>query len=212
MPPLRGTCLVFGEDPSGILEVNRGARGISAFAAEAAALPVRLRVGMVFDGGRLLHHLTVAENVSLPLRYHERGTLGEALGRTEVLLRFVGLEREAQKLPGSLTWNWQQRVGLARALALRPEILLVDNATTGVDTREAAWWLDTLETLAAGHEVPVRLTAVSGLIVIAAGDLRPFRKRASHFGVLHERRLVPIESPLDEALSTNAHLRELFGS
>jgi ABC-type polar amino acid transport system ATPase subunit len=209
MPPLRGTCLVFGEDPTGTSELARGIHRGSPFERERESLLARLRVGMVFDGGRLLNHLTVAENVSLPLRYHERGTLAEALSRTEALLKFVGLEQQAESLPGSLAWSWQQRVGLARALALNPEILLVDGVTTGVDTREVTWWLDTLDKLAAGHEV---LDNKAVTIVVATGNLRPFRNRARQFGVLSERRFIPVDAPLDTALAANAHLRELFGN
>jgi ABC-type transporter Mla maintaining outer membrane lipid asymmetry ATPase subunit MlaF len=193
MPPLKGTHLVFGQ------QVQAG--------YEPDQLPARLRVAMVFEGGRLLHHLTVAENVSLPLRYHAR-TLAESLERAEALLEFVGLKRSAESLPGALSRSWQQRVGLARALALKPEILLVDNIGTGLDPREASWWLDTLDKLAAGHEL---LDNKRMTLAVTTGDLRPYRNRARQFGTLHEKRFIPFDQPLDDVLATHAHLRELLG-
>jgi ABC-type transporter Mla maintaining outer membrane lipid asymmetry ATPase subunit MlaF len=194
MPPLKGTHLVFGQPVQAGYEPDQ--------------LPARLRVGMVFEGGRLLHHLTVAENVSLPLRYHTRTPLAESLVRSEALLDFVGLKQYAESLPGALSRNWQQRVGLARALALTPEILLVDDVATRLDPREAGWWLDILDTLAAGHEL---LDNRRMTLVATAADLRPFRNRARQFATVHEKRFIPFDQPLETILSTNAHLRELLG-
>ena len=120
----------------------------------------------------------------------------------------MSLKRHAENLPGSLSRNWQQRVGLARALALQPEILLVDNVATGLDRREASWWLDMLDKLAAGHEL---LDNKPMTLVAATGDLRPFRNRARQFGVLYDGRFLPFDQPLDSAASSDAHLRELLG-
>lgn len=194
LQPLKGTCLVFGK------KVEPG--------FDQELLPFRLRVALVFEGGRLLQHLTVAENVTLPLRYHRTLSLTEALARAEALLDAVDLRRHAESLPGSLSRNWQQRVGLARALALAPEVLLLDNVTAGIDPRESAWWLDMLDQLAAGHPL---LDKRPLTIIATTGYLRPWRGRARQFAVLRERRFIPLDRPIDEALAEDSDLRELLG-
>ena len=137
MLPKRGTYRAFGH------ELTAG--------FEHEILAARLRIGLVFDGGRLLSHLTVAENIALPVRYHQNLAMGDAAAPVEALLEFTGLTSFADARPGSTSRNWQQRAGLARALALRPEVLLLDNPLTGLDPRDAAWWLERLGELSAGH-------------------------------------------------------------
>ena len=120
MPPARGVCRVFGHDAAGPVR------------DEPAASPHR-RLGLVFDGGQLLHHLTVAENIALPLRYHRNLSMPEAAARAQALLELTGLQAWAGQLPAAISRNWQQRAGLARALALPPEVLLLDSPLTGLD-------------------------------------------------------------------------------
>ncbi|HEY0455885.1 MAG TPA: ATP-binding cassette domain-containing protein, partial [Verrucomicrobiae bacterium] len=165
---------------------------------------VRLRIGTIFDGGRLLHHLSVAENITLPLRYHENLTLEETLFRVEPLLEFIGMSGQAGGLPGNISRNWRQRAGLARALILKPDVLIFDTPLTGLDPRDAGWWLDTMEQLSAGHPL---LDNKHLTIVVTADDLRPWRERAGNFAILRERRLVPLGNraefkarPLEEVL------------
>src|ERR1041384_5193270 len=112
LPPASGSYSVFGSQLTAGYEHER--------------LAPRLRIGTIFDGGRLLHHLSVAENIALPVRYHYNQPLGEIATRVEALLEFVDMSAHAVSLPGSLSRNWQQRVGLARALVLKPAILLFD--------------------------------------------------------------------------------------
>ena len=150
-------------------------------------LQERLKLGMVFDGGQLLNHLTVAENIALPLRYHENLTTAEAAPEVERMLKFCGLTEFANNTPGAIGRNWQQRAGLARALMLRPEVLLVDNPLGGMDLRHRSWWLGFLGQLARGHEwfggKPITLVATTD-------DLRPWANMANRVGVLKEKHLM----------------------
>jgi ABC-type transporter Mla maintaining outer membrane lipid asymmetry ATPase subunit MlaF len=173
--PVAGTYQAFGQD------LFQG--------AEEERLLTQQRLGLVFDGGQLLHHLTVAENVALPLCYHQDATLEDVEVRVAALLRFTGLEEWAARTPVGVPRNLQQRAGLARAIALDPDVLLVDSPLVGVDPREAAWWVDTLGGLAVGHPLlgEQRIT-----VVVSGDDLRPWRGRADRFAVLRGRRFVPL--------------------
>src|SRR6266481_4390674 len=97
MRPLRGAFRVFGQ------ELGAG--------FEHELMPTRLRLGLVFDGGRLLNHLTIAENIALPLRYHKNLSMAEAEAQTEALLELTGLSTWAARAPSALRRNLQQRAG-----------------------------------------------------------------------------------------------------
>ena len=111
---------------------------ITLFGRDAATLDkdtithLRRRIGVVFQDFRLLDHLTTYENVALPLRVQGRE---EATYRAEVveLLRGVGLGERMQVRPQVLSGGEKQRAAIARALIVRPELLLADEPTGNVD-------------------------------------------------------------------------------
>ncbi|HEX2725477.1 MAG TPA: cell division ATP-binding protein FtsE [Beijerinckiaceae bacterium] len=116
--PTRGLISVFGE------EVSRISKG--------TLTGLRRRMGVVFQDFRLLDHLTIFENVALPLRVQGQE---EARYRKEVveLLRWVGLGERMHVLPPVLSGGEKQRAAIARALIVRPELLLADEPTGNVD-------------------------------------------------------------------------------
>jgi phospholipid/cholesterol/gamma-HCH transport system ATP-binding protein len=101
-------------------------------AAELVLL--RRRFGFLFQGAALFVSLTVYENVAYPLRALHRLGEAEIADRVRARLSEVGLpENAAGKMPAELSGGMRKRVGLARALALDPEVMLYDEPTTGLD-------------------------------------------------------------------------------
>lgn len=186
--PLRGTLRLFG--------LNRNA------CAEAELNAVRFKTGLVFEnGGRPFHDLTVAENVALPLCYHENRVMSDLRTRVAELLEFGGLGSVANNMSGRISHFLRQRLGLIRALALRPELLLVDNPLSGFAPPEATWWRDTLERLVAGHPV---MAGKPVTLVIGCLDLRPWMDQGRRFALLKDRRWFNIGDR--EALSRSKKL------
>jgi cell division transport system ATP-binding protein len=118
LKPTRGFINLFGHDVT-----RRQNDALSA---------ARRRMGVVFQDFRLLDHLTVYENVALPMRVKGRE---EASYRAEVveLLRWVGLGERMHSIPPVLSGGEKQRAAIARALIVKPEVLLADEPTGNVD-------------------------------------------------------------------------------
>jgi phospholipid/cholesterol/gamma-HCH transport system ATP-binding protein len=94
---------------------------------------IRKQVGFLFQNSALYDSLTVEQNVAFPLERHSELSPAERRKRVRELLSSVGMEQDWDKLPGQISGGMQKRVGLARALALSPNILLFDEPTAGLD-------------------------------------------------------------------------------
>ncbi len=149
-------------------------------------LPQRLRLGLAFESGQLFNQLTVSENLGLPLRYHRNLSRAAALEAVQEMLQALDLEAWADSTPGALGRNWQKRVGLARALMLKPQILLVDNPLTGLDLRHVYWWLDFLDRLWAGSTF---LRQEPTTVIVTSADLRPWLEKDRKFAVVKNQQM-----------------------
>ena len=143
----------------------------------------RLRVGFVFADGKLFNQFTLAENIALPLRYHRNLTDGEMARTVEGLLELLELTPFANVSPGNVAAVWRQRAALARALALQPELLLLDNPDGGVTVRHRRWLVDFLDQLWRGHEFFGRRPIT---LVVTTDDLHAWQQPQRQFAALHE--------------------------
>lgn len=164
--PTRGRLRVFGRDLARL--------------SESEQADSRAQVGVVFgSGGRLFPALTVAENLALPLQYHELGSERDVLRRVEEVLSVLGLLRHADRPARELPRRIAQRVALARALALRPAVLLLDDPVVHLMPREAEWWTDFAWRAAVDQGIRT--------FVVASQDLHPWSHRARRFAILVNR-------------------------
>jgi phospholipid/cholesterol/gamma-HCH transport system ATP-binding protein len=100
---------------------------------ERALLPVRKKVGMLFQGGALFDSMSIYENVAFPLREHARWEEERVAERVSTVLGLVGLDGTQEKMPSEMSGGMKKRAALARAIALQPRALLYDEPTTGLD-------------------------------------------------------------------------------
>lgn len=168
-PPAEGTVTLFGA-PADIL-------------TESQARATRRRIGFVYGGGgRLLGHLTLAQNIALPLCYHRNCDAESVAEEVAAWLSRFGLLAMAGRLPGQVNLAYRQRTALARALALKPEVLFLDDPLAELNTSQVRWWVRLLESTRAGENPP----DWPHTWVVATDDLRPWLAVGRQFAIIQD--------------------------
>jgi phospholipid/cholesterol/gamma-HCH transport system ATP-binding protein len=143
---------------------------------------VRKKMGFLFQHAALYDSLTVSENVAFPLQHHKRDMAkSEQDDRVRQLLAEVGMEDALEKMPSDISGGMQKRVGLARALALDPDILLLDEPTAGLDPISSSE-ID---------ELVLKLQAEHGMAsIVVTHDLHSAKTIADRLALLNEGNVV----------------------
>jgi phospholipid/cholesterol/gamma-HCH transport system ATP-binding protein len=143
---------------------------------------IRKKMGFLFQHAALYDSLTIAQNVAFPLEHHRREmSKSERADRVKELLAEVGLERGFEKMPSDISGGMQKRVGLARALALEPKILLLDEPTAGLDPISSGEINDLILKLQRERQMAS---------IVVTHDLHSARTIADRLAILNEGRVL----------------------
>jgi phospholipid/cholesterol/gamma-HCH transport system ATP-binding protein len=151
-------------------------------ALEGPALSRRRRgIGFLFQNAALFDSISVGENVAFPLRRHTKLSEREIKERSSAKLAAVGLDQEYDKMPADLSGGMRKRAGLARALALDPAIVLVDEPSAGLDPITA----DEIDDLLLRLKKDGRTT-----LVIVTHNIPSAKRLGDELVMLHEGRII----------------------
>ncbi|MDO5750085.1 MAG: amino acid ABC transporter ATP-binding protein [Rothia sp. (in: high G+C Gram-positive bacteria)] len=140
---------------------------------------LRAEVGMVFQSFNLFAHRSILDNVTLGPRKVRGLSKSQAEEEAMALLRKVGVDSQAHKMPAQLSGGQQQRVAIARALAMKPKVLLFDEPTSALDPEMVNEVLDTMVSLAkegmtmivVTHEMGFARKAADRIVFLADGEI-----------------------------------------
>jgi phospholipid/cholesterol/gamma-HCH transport system ATP-binding protein len=150
---------------------------------------IRKKMGFLFQHAALYDSLTVEQNVAFPLQHHKKEMSRSEQGdRVRALLAEVGMEGDLAKMPSDISGGMQKRVGLARALVLEPDILLLDEPTAGLDPISSAEIDDLVLKLQAEHHMAS---------IVVTHDLHSAKTIADRLALLNEGNVV-IEGSFEE--------------
>jgi phospholipid/cholesterol/gamma-HCH transport system ATP-binding protein len=155
---------------------------------ERQLLPIRRQFGMLFQGAALFDSLNVEDNIAFVLNRERRFAREEIARRVEEVLDVVGLKGIQKKWPGELSGGMRKRVGLARAIIYRPEILLYDEPTTGLDPIAA----DAIDHLIIRVVQILKVTSIA-----VTHDMRSARRIGQRILLLHQGRIYADQTPED---------------
>jgi phospholipid/cholesterol/gamma-HCH transport system ATP-binding protein len=162
---------------------------------------IRKKMGFLFQHAALYDSLSVEQNIAFPLKRHTKMTASECADRVKQLLSSVGMERDLKKMPSNISGGMQKRVGLARALALKPSILLLDEPTAGLDP------------ITSGeiNELILKLQEENDMAsIVVTHDLQSAKTIADRLALLHEGRVLIEGSFLDLEKSDNEFVSEFM--
>lgn len=189
----------------GLMDVDAGS--VTAFGKEVTTmddkglLELRGRVAMLFQGAALFDSMTVEENIKYPLIEHDWGTEAEMDQRVEEVLGMVDLPGVQKLKPAELSGGMKKRVGLARAIAIQPEVLLYDEPTTGLD--------------------PINVRRINGLIlslqaklgvtsIVVTHEMDTVFTVTNRLALIYQKRCAFVGTPEEAKQSELRYLREFI--
>lgn len=186
---------------SGLITPTRGE--ISVAGIDAVLHPERARraLGMVFQSAALFDFMNVGENVRFGLRRWSKAPESEQARRVEHVLGIVGLSGIEGQMPSELSGGMKKRVGIARALALEPKVMLYDEPTTGLDPI-TTYTID---------QLIVELRNSQGMAsLLVSHDVSSVSRTADRIAFLHRGQIIFDGSPKDFRKSDEPAIRELI--
>lgn len=153
-----------------------------ATATEAELYKVRKRIGMLFQEGALFDSMTVGENIAFPLVHHHKELgVGERADRVDEVLAQVGLSEKRDRYPAELSGGQRKRVGLARAIVGRPEVVLFDEPNSGLDPMNS----DAIDALILEMKEALGIT-----FIVITHDIVGTLNVADYVGMLYDGKLI----------------------
>jgi phospholipid/cholesterol/gamma-HCH transport system ATP-binding protein len=149
---------------------------------------LRLKIGMVFQSGALFDSMTVAENVGFGLIEHDSVSRKELLERVEESLFMVGLCGIGNLMPSELSGGMKKRVALARAICIKPQIILYDEPTTGVDPITA----DSINELINSLHDKLKVTSI-----VVTHDMKSAYKVADRIAMMYKGKIIQEGTPTE---------------
>lgn len=168
---------------------------------ETALVPIRKRIGYLFQLGALFDSMTVGENVAFPLVEHTQMDAEELEASVKRVLGLVGLDGYQGKNPAELSGGQQRRVALARAVVLQPSMVLYDEPTTGLDPIRA----DLI------NELILALTQEMGITsVVVTHDMVSANKIADRMLLMHQGKIICDGKPEQVREADNANVQRFI--
>jgi len=187
MSPDSGSIVTFGQELVGL--------------NERQLIPIRRRIAMLFQGAALFDSMTVGENIKYPLVEHRWGNAAQMDDRVDEVLEMVGVPGAQDLYPQELSGGMRKRIGLARAIAIKPEVILYDEPTTGLD--------------------PINVRRINGLIIslqerlgvtsiVVTHDMDSVVTVTDRLALVYEHAIGFIGSPEEARVAPLRYLREFM--
>jgi len=161
----------------------------------------RMNFGMLFQGAALFDSLTIRENVAFAMMEHTNASKEEIAKRVKECLALVGLKDIEDKKPAELSGGMRKRVGLARAICMRPQIILYDEPTTGVDPIMG----DAVNDLIVELHNKLKVTSIA-----VTHDMKSAYKIADKIAMLYNGKIVIYGTPGQIENSTDPVVRQFI--
>jgi len=192
---------------SGLMQPNEGTvevDGINIYQlTKKQNMDIRKKFGILFQNAALFDSMTVMENVAFPLFEHTKKSKEEIFDIVIEKLRLVGLKNVEHKMPSELSGGMRKRVGLARAIALEPEIILYDEPTTGLDPIMC----DVIDNLIYETQKHLGITSV-----VISHDIESTLKIADYIAMLYQGKVIMYGTPEEFKTTDNPYVKQFFAA